>query len=79
MQSALRKKGLPEIFMKAMMSLYESSKTKVKVGSEFSEDFSVAVNVHKGFALSTLLFAIVVNVVTENGKENLMKEVLYKR
>ena len=31
-----RKKGLPEILVKAVMSLYEGSKTKVKVGSEFS-------------------------------------------
>ena len=37
MQWALRKKGLPEIWVKVVMSLYESSKTKVKVGSEFSE------------------------------------------
>ena len=37
MQWALRKKGLPKILVKAVMSLYEGLKTKVKVGSEFSE------------------------------------------
>ena len=31
MQWALRKKGLQEIMMKAVMSLYEDSKTKVQV------------------------------------------------
>ena len=40
---ALRKKGLPEILVKAMISLYEGSKTKIKVGSEFSQKFFVAV------------------------------------
>ena len=59
------------------MSLYEGSKTKVKVGSEFSEEFYVAVGVHQGPVLSPLLFAIVVDIVTENAREGLMKEVLY--
>ena len=39
MQWALWKKGLPKILVKAMMSLYAGSKTKVKVGSEFSKAF----------------------------------------
>ena len=59
------------------MSLYEDSKIKTKIGSKFSEDFSVAAGVHQGSVLSPLLFAIAVNVVTENAKENLIKEVLY--
>ena len=39
MQWALRKKGLPEILVKAVISLYEGSKMKVKVGSKFSKEF----------------------------------------
>ena len=35
MQWVLRKKGLPEILMKAVMSWYEDSKRKVEVTSEF--------------------------------------------
>ena len=77
-QWALKKKGLPEILVKALMSLYEGSKRKVKVGSEFSEEFSVAVGVYQGSVLSPLLFAIVLDVVTENAREGLMKEVFYK-
>ena len=46
MQWALWKKGLPEVLLKAVMSLYESSKTKVKVGSEVSEEFSVTIAVY---------------------------------
>ena len=52
MQWALRKKGLSEILVKAVMSLYEDSKTKVKVGCEFSEKFYVAVGVHQRSVLS---------------------------
>ena len=73
MQWALQKKGLSEILVKAVMSLYEGSKTKIKVGYEFS----VAVSVHQGCVLSPLLFVIVVDVVTENAREGLMKKLLY--
>ena len=43
----LRKKGLPEILVKAVMNLYEDSKTKVNDESEFSEEFYVAIGVHR--------------------------------
>ena len=59
------------------MSLYEGLKTKIKVGFKFSEEFYVAVGVHQASVLSSLLFVIMVNVVTENAREGLMKEVSY--
>ena len=68
MEWALKKKELPEILLKAVMSLYESSKTKFKVGSEFSDEFPVVVGVHQESVLSPLLFVIVVAVVTENAR-----------
>ena len=77
MQWALRKKGLPEILVKVVMSLCEGSKTMIEVESEFSKEFYVAVGVHQASVLSSLLFAIVMDVVTENARESLMKEVLY--
>ena len=77
MQWALMKKGLLKILVKIVMSLYEGSMTKVKVGSEFSEEFYVAIGVHWGFVFLSWLFAIVVDVVTENTKEGLIKEAFY--
>ena len=77
MQWESRKKRLPQILVKAVMSLYEGSKIKFKVGFEFSEDFYVAFGVHQKSVLSPLLLAIVVDVVTKNSKEVLMKEVMY--
>ena len=59
------------------MSLHEGSKTKVKVGCEFSEEFYVVVGVYEAFILSPLLFAIVMDVVTENARESLVEEILY--
>ena len=73
----MRKKGLPEILVKAVMSLYEGAETKVRVGSGLSEEFSVKVGVHQGSVLSPLLFATVIDEVTENARKGWMKQILY--
>ena len=79
MEWAMRKKGLPEILVKAVMSLYEGAETKVRVGSGLSEEFSVKVGVHHGSVLSPLLFAfaMVIDEVTENARKGWMKQILY--
>ena len=51
------------IMMRAVMSLYEEAKLRVRV--------------HHGSVLSLLLFAIAVGMVTEAAKEGLMNEILY--
>ena len=76
MEWAMRKKGLPEILVKAMMSLYEGAETKVRVGSGWSEEFSVKVGVHQGSVLSPLLFAMVIDEVRENARKEWMGQVL---
>ena len=63
--------------MQANLSLYEGSSTKVRVGSGASEEFWVRVGVHQGSVLSSLIFAIVANVVTEHAREGLLNEVMY--
>ena len=73
----MRKKGIPEVMVRAVMSLYEGTKTRVRVGLEFSEEFEVKVGVHKGSVLSPLVFAIVVDVVTENVGNVLMSDMFY--
>ena len=74
MEWAMRKKGLPEVIVRAVMSLYHGAKTKFRVGSE---EFSVQVGVHQGSLLSPLLFAIAVDIISENAREGLMNEILY--
>ena len=77
MEWAMRKKGLPEILVKAVMSLYEGAETKVRVRSGLLEEFSVKVGVHQGSVLSPLLFAMVIDEVTENARKGRMKQILY--
>ena len=69
MEWAMRKKGLPEILVKAVMSLYEGAETKVRVGSGLSGEFSVKVGVHQESVLSPLLFATVIDEVTEKARK----------
>ena len=65
----MRKKGLPEVIVRAVMSLYHGAKTKVRVGTQLSEEFLVQVGVHQGSVLLPLVFAIAEYVISENARE----------
>ena len=77
MDRAIRKKGLSKVIVRAVMSLYDGAKTRVRVGSAYSKEFQVKVGVHQGSVLLPLLFAIVVDVITENARRNVVDELLY--
>ena len=63
---ALRKKGLPEVLVQEVMSLYEGLGTKVRGGLGLVEELGVSDGVHQGSVLSPLIFVIVVDVVTKD-------------
>ena len=63
--------------MRAVISLYEGAKTRVRVGLGLSEEFEVKVGVHQGSAIVPLLFAIVVDKIMESVRNGLMSEMLY--
>ena len=77
MEWATRKKGLSEVMARAVMSLYDGAKTGVRAGFAYPEEFEVKVGVHQGSVLSPLLFAIVVDVITENARRGVISELLY--
>ena len=77
MEWVMRKKSLPEVIVRVVMSLYHGAKTKVQAGFELSEEFLVQVGVHQGSVLSPLLFAIAVDVISKNAREGLRNEIFY--
>ena len=77
MERAMRKKGLSEVMVRAVMSLYDSAKTRVRVGCAYSGKFEVKVGKHQGFVLLPLLLAIVVDVITENARRVVVNDLLY--
>ena len=88
MEWAMRKKGLSEVIgavmvmvevvmVQAFMSLYNGAKTRVRVGSAYPEEFKVKVCAHQESVLSPLLFAVVVDVITENARKGVVNELLH--
>ena len=47
MELALRKKGIPEVLVRSVMSLYEGTKMRVRVDYELSVEFEVKVGMPK--------------------------------
>ena len=72
---AIRKRGIPEVMVRAVMSLYEGAKTRIGVGLELSKEFEVKVGVHQ--VCRHCFFLIMVDVVTENVINGLINEMLY--
>ena len=73
----MRKKDLSRVMVQVVMSLHDGAKTRVKVGSAYSEEFEVKVGVHQGSVLSPLLFTIVVDNITENARRGVDNKLLY--
>ena len=55
----------------------KNPETRVRVGSAYSEEFELKVGEHQGSVLLPLLFAIVVDVITENARRGVVNELLY--
>ena len=70
--------GLSGVRVRTGMSLYDSAKTTVKMRSAYSEEFEEKVGEEKESMLSPLLFAIVVDVITENARRGVVNELLYE-
>ena len=64
-ESSLRRKSMVECYVKAVMKMYEETLSQVKVEGEASKEFAVRVGIHQGSILSPFIFAVVMDVVTE--------------
>ena len=73
----MRKKGIQEVLVRSVMSLYDGAKTRVRMDSELSDEFEVKVGMHQGSVLSPFLFAVMVDVVTEFVRKGALSELLH--
>ena len=64
-ESSLRRKGVVECYVKALMKMYKEVLSQVK--GENLHEFAVRVGIHQGSVLSPFIFAVVMDVVTEEG------------
>ena len=55
---AMRKKGIPQVVVRSVMSLHEGTKTRVSIDSELSEEFQVKVGMHQQICTVTFLVCI---------------------
>ena len=62
----LRKKGVPEEYVKIIQCMNMSCKTKVVTQKGETEYFAIEVGLHQGSSLSPLLFIVIMGVLTEN-------------
>ena len=74
---ALRKKGITEVLVRSVMSLYEGAKSRVGVDSELSEEFEIKVGMRQESMLSSFLFVVVADAVTEFFRDGVISELLY--
>ena len=72
----MRKRGIPKAMVRAVMSLYEGAKTRVRVELELSEEFEVKVGVHRGSVLLPLVLRSWLTWLRESVRNGLMSEML---
>ena len=77
MSWAMRKLGVEEWLVSAVMSMYSGAKTVVRTVYGNSKSFEVKVGMQQGSALSPLLFVIVTEAISREFRVVLPWELLY--
>ncbi|KAK3523754.1 hypothetical protein QTP70_009236 [Hemibagrus guttatus] len=65
----MRKSGVAEKYVRVVQDMYERSRTVVRCAVGQTEEFNVEVGVHQGSALSPFLFAIVMDQLSEEVRQ----------
>ncbi|KAK3542444.1 hypothetical protein QTP86_025898 [Hemibagrus guttatus] len=65
----MRKSGVAEKYVRVVQDMYERSRTVVRCAVGQTEEFKVEVGLHQGSALSLFLFAIVMDQLSEEVKQ----------
>jgi len=73
---ALRKAGVDEWLVKAVMAMYEGAQTVIRTTEGDSKAFNVKVGLHQGSVLSPILFVIVIEMISRELRPGLPLELL---
>ncbi|KAK3548290.1 hypothetical protein QTP70_009094 [Hemibagrus guttatus] len=65
----MRKSGIAEKYVRVVQDMYERSRTVVRCAVGQTEEFKVEVGLHQGLALSPFLFAIVMDQLSEEVRQ----------
>ncbi|KAK3535523.1 hypothetical protein QTP70_016943 [Hemibagrus guttatus] len=65
----MRKSSGAEKFVRVVQDMYERSRTMVRCAVGQTEEFKVEVGLHQGSALSAFLFAVVMDQLSEEGRQ----------
>ncbi|KAK3552006.1 hypothetical protein QTP70_031600, partial [Hemibagrus guttatus] len=65
----MRKSGVAEKYVRVVQDMYERSRTVVRCAVGQTEEFKVEVGLHQGLALSSFLFAIVMDQFSEEVRQ----------
>ncbi|KAK3517754.1 hypothetical protein QTP70_018322 [Hemibagrus guttatus] len=65
----MRKSGVAEKYVRVVQDMYERSRTVVRCAVGQTEEFKVEVGLHQGWALSPFLFAIVMDQLSEEVRQ----------
>ncbi|KAF7647582.1 hypothetical protein LDENG_00169870 [Lucifuga dentata] len=65
----MRKSGVAEKYVRVVQDMYESCKTVVRCAVGVTEEFKVEVGLHQGSALSPFLFAVVMDRLTDEVRQ----------
>ncbi|KAK3542777.1 hypothetical protein QTP70_002976 [Hemibagrus guttatus] len=68
-QEKMRKSGVAEKYVRVVQDMYERSRTVVRCAVGQTEEFKVEVGLHQGSALSPFLFAIVMDLLSEEVRQ----------
>lgn len=68
-RSCMRKSGVTKKCVRAIQDIYEGSRTAVRCAGGVTDRFQVELGVHQESALSPLLFAMVMNRLTDEVRQ----------
>ena len=74
---ALRTAGVDEWIVRIVQSMYDGSRSRIRVDDSYSDNIVVSVGVHQGSVLSPLLFIIVLEALSRDSRVGCPWDIFY--